>query len=297
MLKAHLLAMTQDPVWLPNRVPIVSEITPLEFYREYVARNLPVIVKGACRHWTAMKWTREYLCSKVLKPVTVAITPDGHGDCVVEGKFVLPFEQQMTLQRFFQVLSNKDRVHYIQKQCSSLDMEFPELMDDVETISWAQEAFDQIPDATNIWIGDKRAVSSMHKDPYENIFCVVAGTKEFTLVPPTDTCYLYKTKYPVAKYTSDFSIQDTEGEIPWVPLDPDEPDWERYPLFQHAHRLIATVEKGDILYLPSLWYHKVKQFEDEENPCIAVNYWYDMKFDSRFDLSEFLDKIAPLIRS
>ena len=27
------------------------------------------------------------------------------------------------------------------------------------------------------WIGDGRAVSSMHKDHYENVMCVVRGTK------------------------------------------------------------------------------------------------------------------------
>lgn len=34
---------------------------PLEFYREYVAKNQPVLIKGGCRHFPAVKkWNSEY---------------------------------------------------------------------------------------------------------------------------------------------------------------------------------------------------------------------------------------------
>lgn len=36
-------------------------------------------------------------------------------------------------------------------------------------------------------MGYNDSVSSMHKDPYENIYCVVQGEKHFTLMPPD--CY------------------------------------------------------------------------------------------------------------
>ncbi len=41
------------------------------------------------------------------------------------------------------------------------------------------------PDAVNFWIGSCRAITSLHKDPYENIYVVLSGTKTFALVPPT----------------------------------------------------------------------------------------------------------------
>jgi hypothetical protein len=31
---------------------------------------------------------------------------------------------------------------------------------------------------------------------------------------------------------------------------------------------------GEALYLPSLWFHHVKQHADAEGRCIAVNFWY-----------------------
>ena len=39
--------------------------------------------------------------------------------------------------------------------------------------------------STRRWIGDGRAVSSMHKDHYENVMCVVRGTKVRSISPIT----------------------------------------------------------------------------------------------------------------
>ncbi|KAJ3032579.1 hypothetical protein HDU99_010918 [Rhizoclosmatium hyalinum] len=38
--------------------------------------------------------------------------------------------------------------------------------------------------------------------------------------------------------------------------------------------LTVTLERGDMLYLPALWAHKVEQ----GSGTIAVNYWYDFSF-------------------
>jgi jumonji domain-containing protein 7 len=64
--------------------------------------------------------------------------------------------------------------------------EFAPLASDVDShISWASEALDSLPDATNVWIGNERSVSALHKDNYENIYCQITGHKKFPLsLPP-----------------------------------------------------------------------------------------------------------------
>ena len=57
---------------------------------------------------------------------------------------------------------------------------------------FSNKIFDNEPDATNLWIGDSRSVSSIHKDHYENIYCVLEGEKHFTLIPPLCFPYLYE---------------------------------------------------------------------------------------------------------
>ncbi len=43
-----------------------SDLTPLSFYRNYVARNKPVIVTGAIDAWPALhKWTFQYMADKM----------------------------------------------------------------------------------------------------------------------------------------------------------------------------------------------------------------------------------------
>ena len=73
-------------------------------------------------------------------------------------------------------------------------------------------------------MGDKRAVTSLHKDHYENIYCVVRGEKTFTLLPPTDQPYIPYKEVPVGQYIRQtdggWSInQDGSlGSVPWIPV-------------------------------------------------------------------------------
>lgn len=52
----------------------------------------------------------------------------------------------------------------------------------------------------NLWIGDERSVSAMHKDHFENMYAVISGEKTFTLLPPTDILYFEKNDYSTRKY-------------------------------------------------------------------------------------------------
>lgn len=53
---------------------------------------------------------------------------------------------------------------------------------------------------------------------------------------------------------------------------------------------------GDVLYLPSLWFHQVQQ----SHQSIAINFWFDMKYDQRycyFKMGELLNTTtAPYTR-
>jgi len=44
----------------------------------------------------------------------------------------------------------------------------------------------QEPDAVNLWIGGSHSQTSLHKDPYENLYAVLRGSKTFTVLPPTE---------------------------------------------------------------------------------------------------------------
>ncbi|XP_038218359.1 uncharacterized protein LOC119836957 [Zerene cesonia] len=238
------------------------------------------------------------------KLVTVAVTPNGYADGITKDKsgeehFVMPLEVETTMSEFLTMLEAKreNYIPYIQKQNSNLTEDFKELLADVELdVKFASEAFNKKPDAVNFWMGDERAITSMHKDPYENIYCVIDGYKEFILIPPTDLPYVPYKKYPQAvfKRNNDWEIvpiadcSDGSITLPWICVDPLNPDLAKYPQFERAHRYKIRLNKGDCLYLPSLWFHHVTQ----SHGCIAVNYWYDMEFDIKYCYFKMLEKLC-----
>ena len=52
------------------------------------------------------------------------------------------------------------------------------------------------------------------------------------------------------------------------------------------------VNAGDVLYLPSLWFHHLRQ----SHGCVAVNFWYDMEFDARYAYNNFLREVSEAVK-
>lgn len=274
----------------------------LHFLRDYVAQSRPVLLRGLTSHWPAVqKWhSQEYISSIFPRDhrVTVALTPTGRADAIEvsqKGRFLTPAEVSMRLTDFFALL-NERRPHvvpYVQNQNNSLYAEFDsaafhsDIPKDVE--GFGEECFGSVPDASNVWIGDDRSVTSMHQDWYENLYVVVTGEKEFTLVPPWDARLVPKVEclngtYEYDSATSTFrTIPCPRGSTtPWIQQDPNEV------------RSVVTVRlrAGDVLYLPAMWFHQVAQRSAGGGMMtVAINYWFDMKFGPLYYMVDFLKKL------
>ncbi|KAF5271307.1 hypothetical protein FQA39_LY08105 [Lamprigera yunnana] len=311
---------SKDLFHFHNNVPEIEidETNPAciwRFYKEYVAKNMPVVIKDFCKDWAATsKWNANYFLDTIPdKDVIVAITPNGYADGIAEvchenearQFFMLPEERTMKMKDFIANLQNpKDNfVCYIQKQNSNLTEHFEELIGDVEVeMNWTNEVFENKLDAVNFWMGDSRAVTSMHKDPYENMYCVIDGFKDFILIPPSDLSSVPYRSYPVGTFKNvshnNFEIKpswkenkncsDQFEELNWIAIDPLKPNFDLYPQFRDANLYKVRINKGDCLYLPSLWFHHVQQ----SHGCIAVNYWYDMDFDIKYCYYKMLETLC-----
>lgn len=294
-----ILSEESQQLYLPPEIDELDQIPRnIDFLRDYVSKNLPVVIRGAASGMPCIqKWSDKYFQQTLSdKKVKVAVTPNGYADGIAlhtnkQEYFVLPEEQTMRFSQFLDNLDTKSRfANYIQTQNNNLIDDFPELLPDIDQqlLSFAEEAFDKKPDAANFWMGDERAVTSMHKDPYENIYCVVSGFKDFILIPPTDYPKVPRKLYPSAIYKTvsneemviEPQIND-DGDpvmIQWVAVDPLKPDFKRFPQFRDVNMYRVRVQAGDLLYLPSLWYHHVRQ----SHKNISFNFWYDMSFDSKY---------------
>ncbi|XP_049595859.1 bifunctional peptidase and (3S)-lysyl hydroxylase JMJD7 isoform X2 [Syngnathus scovelli] len=286
-------ALEAHDLYLNKSVPYVDgPPEPLHFYRQWIAPNKPCIIRNAFSHWPALsRWTPAYLREKVgSKVISVAVTPNGYADAIKDDRFVTPEERCMCFSSVLDIIQGK-------KQCSNLLEELPELTADMDAhIGWMSTAMGKSPDAVNFWLGEADAITSLHKDPYENIYCVISGQKDFILLPPTDRPFVPYGLYQPAVYRQkeegDFEVVDqSDGEkVPWIPVDPLDPDLERYPSYARAQPLRCSVKAGEMLYLPSLWFHHVRQ----SHGCIAVNFWYDMDFDIKYNYFSLLDDITTI---
>jgi len=302
------LSVDAQSFYLSTEVPEMQGVpeSPLHFYRDWVSQNRPVIFRGAVRHWKAFTdWqNNQYFRDRMgEKEVTVSMTPNGYADAIDAdlNLFVMPHEQKMRVNELLDALENpqEGKVLYYQMQNSNLtdSQEWADLLQDVEELSWATQAFGADLDAINFWMGDHRAVTSTHKDPYENMYCVVRGHKDITLFPPHDFPWLKYEKCKPAKYVFDekqdkFSVNEVcdQPEVPWIAVDPLRPDLDRFPEYRNATPLKLRLCAGDVLYLPSLWFHHISQSQG----CVAVNFWYDMQFDGKYAHNLFIQNLVKL---
>ena len=114
-----------------------------------------------------------------------------------------------------------------------------------------------------IWLGNRITVPA-HFDESENIACVVAGRRRFTLFPPEQVSNLY---------IGPLDFAPTGAAMSMANLDP--PDLERFPRLRAAldAALVAELEPGDALYIPTLWWHHVESLDRVMN--VLVNYWWN----------------------
>lgn len=113
----------------------------------------------------------------------------------------------------------------------------------------------------SIWIGN-RVVASCHFDAPNNLACCAVGRRQFTLFPPEQIENLYPGP-----------LEPTPGGQAVSLVDFDAPDFRRYPRFRDALAAAstATLEPGDVIFIPSMWWHHVRSMEPFN---VLVNYWW-----------------------
>jgi hypothetical protein len=121
--------------------------------------------------------------------------------------------------------------------------------------------FGALKPSVRIWISNRTTVAA-HYDVLDNIACVCAGRRRFTLFPPEQIANLYVGP-----------IDFTPAGQPISLVDLDEPDLDQYPRFASAleHAQSALLEPGDAIYIPSMWWHHVQSLDGLN---ILINHWW-----------------------
>jgi len=324
-------------LWLGLEVDAIDSgaLTPLVFARDYAAASRPLLVRGVA---DAERLAHTFDLASLARrwgdaDIDVAATPDGRADAISgEGLFAKPETRRLALRTFVErlVRETDDTVLYYSAQNDELRRRHPELLRSLCDEAFAgrpgplandlvaaafgprgggREEDVVLPEAVNLWIGDRRSVTSAHRDrAFENLYVVLAGAKSFYLLPPTAPAWL-----PVleARAATWHSSQSSDGTTHWrlVPddaaaADDDDDDAAAEPSYVHwldcdltdpaldgPRPLAVTVEPGDCLYIPAAWVHQVHQ----RDATVAANWWYEARYDDvRWAAAETARRIGEL---
>lgn len=183
--------------------------------------------KGAVKYWPAyMKWTDEYLNATYGNKTFRMETRD-------DDKWNIP--PDMALHEFLQQYNHSNR--YL------VDELLPDMRKDVILpLCLRCEEMSSFFFVSYFWMSTGGTSSSIHIDTDENLLCVIRGHKVVNMVSPIYSHYLYSDESRV------LGVSD---------IDPKAVDLEKYPNVMKVRYHTATVEEGDMVYIPQMWWHQV----------------------------------------
>ena len=119
-----------------------------------------------------------------------------------------------------------------------------------------------VPDPlASFWLGSQARISA-HFDFPDNLACVVAGARRFTLLPPDQIGNLYVGPLDPTPSGQAISLVDFT-----------DPDLTRHPRFAEALQQArsAVLHPGDAVRIPSMWWHHIESLR-----CfnLLINYWW-----------------------
>eukprot|EP00111_Clytia_hemisphaerica_P005460 TCONS_00015809-protein len=219
-------------------------ISPEDFYMNFVIKHKPVLFKGVTKNWPAYtQWNDEYL-------------RDHYGDNEMnmetkdDDKYNLPTSR--TFKDFLKVY--KDSNIYM------VDEVLPEMREDIILPHCLRcEEMDRFFFVSYYWHSNGNTMSTVHVDTDENLLCVVTGHKKVILVSPLYSHDLY------ANGARRMGVLDLNASAV---------DLERFPKVMNVPYYEASVEEGDCVYIPQMWWHQVYSRKERQQ---AVSLWWKSK--------------------
>ena len=247
----------QAPAGKPRRVPIpVMEVFDHErFVRDYKTPGKPVVIKSGAAAWPAVaKWTPEYFAERFGdKPVTPSVNLP---DTEVPYQYTdVDFRERMTVAEFVKRMDGGEHC-YIDQVLAGF---FEGVAEDYRFEDFRPKDIKDIV----FWLGSSTR-SGLHYDHVENFFAQVCGTKLAILAAPEEVRNLHV-----------FPDSHTKSQVA-----PEHPDLAAHPRLALATLQQATLEPGDVLYVPRGWWH----YFASSPKSISLACWHDEPLTPAYDV-------------
>lgn len=249
-------------------VPEFSQVDRERFEREIVPAGRPAVLRGLCAGWPGVGLEGEALAAYLRAAAGDAPFEAWFGAPEIEGRFgydedLAGYNHDRRLATVEQLLDLllRQRGHpnpfSIYAGAIPVPRHLPGLVPDL-----AMPLLDPGREKlVSLWLGN-RTRTAAHWDLPQNLACVMAGRRRFTLFPTDQIRNLYVGPL-------DFTLAGQPTSL----VDVERPDLGRHPRFREALEAAETAElgPGDALYLPSLWWHAVASLDEIG---AMVNFWW-----------------------
>ena len=251
------------------RIADWRDIDASTFREQILPTNQPAVLRGVVLRWPAVQRgspSPQAMCAYLMGLQQGGPVPLLTADPVTQGRFFFRDDMQgFNFQRRSAPLAMALRMlltHLDDTEPPAIFVESAPLPDCLPDFA-ASHPLDLLDGSSvpRIWIGNAVTVQT-HYDLWNNIACVLAGRRRFTLFPPEQLPNLYP---------GPMDITPAGQPISMVPLE--SPDFERYPRFRAALAAarVAELEPGDALFIPYGWWHHVQSLRSFN---VLVNYWW-----------------------
>ena len=230
----------------------------------------PVLLRGLVKHWPLVQAARQSdtdFCNYLRRFGNDTKIGLWRGAPEISGRFFYNaeftgFNFQRETHPFgalldeLLALAGKTEAPALYLGSTELEGSFPGLRQDNELA-----ALNDLQPLVSLWLGNRIQVAA-HFDAPDNLACVVAGRRRFTLFPPEQVANLYVGPLDFTPAGQPVSLVDLNA-----------PDFTRFPRYAAAlkHAQVFELEAGDALFIPSQWWHAVEGLDDIN---ALVNFWW-----------------------
>ena len=253
------------PRLLTKEIERREDLSYDEFQEEYLYANRPVVVAGALRQWKALsRWTPEFFKTE-FGGTKFTIADHERGQTGYEGNGGTEYTMAQFIDRVLTSTDDNPAPYFRNKILYDL---FPSLWKDIEPLpeycfpNWLPERYlvkyvGKVLNrgaAIELYIGGQGgAFPVLHYDGAGThaFLMQIYGRKKFIIFPPSQESYLYPS--PERPNFSQINV--------------DKPDLKRFPLYAEAVSTTFILEPGELLFVPSHWWHTTKML----TPSITIS--------------------------
>ena len=222
-------------------ISIINDLSAEALEYDWYRAHRPVILKNHTQSWNARNiWTLAYLRS-VIGEAEVGLYESSMNDPRA------PVNAATMTMRFSQYV---DLIEHEQTDLRifllNLAKVAPALLADIERPPITRGWLKSLP---MLFVGGANSRVFLHYDiDMSHVFHTqFGGLKRAILFPPESSAAIYKIPMSVRSFMS---------------LDPESPDYQTFPALSQVQGWAATLEHGDMLYMPPGWWHHMRYIEN-----------------------------------